>query len=135
MIWERSTFAVIQHAGCFWLCLKYESTLTDRPVIITHYWPFQTVSPWDLKEGTLAGIEGAPAHRCDVALYSWRQSDVWRHVGFRLVDGGKTLPIKTTETPLPAPKVRRGIETRYYMGWWQKYTQRYGWENIPVPPL
>ena len=32
-----------------------------------------------------------------------------------------------TEMPYPCPRVRRGTETRYHNGAWQKYSQRAGW--------
>ena len=31
------------------------------------------------------------------------------------------------ETPIPCPKVRAGVETRFYRGYWQKYLQSKGW--------
>jgi hypothetical protein len=32
-----------------------------------------------------------------------------------------------SETPVPCPKVRKGIETRWHQGAWQKYLQTKGW--------
>lgn len=29
--------------------------------------------------------------------------------------------------PIPCPKVRKGIDTRYYCGRWEKYSKREGW--------
>jgi hypothetical protein len=30
-------------------------------------------------------------------------------------------------TPIECPKVRKGIETRYHLGRWEKYSKREGW--------
>jgi len=35
--------------------------------------------------------------------------------------------VKVEETPIPCPKVRKGIETRFYRGTWQKYLKAAGW--------
>jgi len=51
----------------------------------------------------------------------------YRPVAVDLIDGGKTLPVKTDRQPIPCPKVRKGTETRYLMGHWQKYTKTKGW--------
>ena len=35
--------------------------------------------------------------------------------------------VKVENVPIPCPKVRAGIETRYYRGEWQKYLKAKGW--------
>ena len=45
----------------------------------------------------------------------------------QLKDGEKTLSIETLKTPIPCPKVRAGIMTRYNSGEWQKYLKAKGW--------
>lgn len=45
----------------------------------------------------------------------------------RLIDGPKTLAIKQEEKPIPCPKVRAGIETRFHRGAWEKYLKSKGW--------
>lgn len=136
MIWCRETFAVVTHTdGQKWLCLKYETTHFSLPVVVAHYWPFKPVDNRELRGGYLDGIVGAPAIKHDMSNYSFRRQGEYHSIAFRLIDGPQTKPILTTETPLPPPKVRKGIPVRFYNGWWQKYTKANGWQNIPVPSL
>ncbi len=46
---------------------------------------------------------------------------------YNLKDGGRTKPAFVEETPIPCPKVRAGIETRYMNGGWEKLSKRQGW--------
>lgn len=48
---------------------------------------------------------------------------------YDLPQGGKTRPEFTEETPFECPKVRRGIETRYRDGRWQKLLKS-GWVSV-----
>ena len=45
----------------------------------------------------------------------------------QLKDGEKTTSIETLECPIPCPKVRGGVMTRYSGGKWQKYLKAKGW--------
>jgi hypothetical protein len=45
---------------------------------------------------------------------------------FALLKGGDTLPEFTEREPLPCPKVRKGTETRYCQGRWEKLLRK-GW--------
>jgi hypothetical protein len=38
--------------------------------------------------------------------------------------------VKIEEQPIPCPKVRAGIETRFYRGTWQKYLKTSGWKTL-----
>jgi hypothetical protein len=40
--------------------------------------------------------------------------------------------VKIESIAIPCPKVRKGIETRFYRGEWQKYTKSAGWSSISV---
>lgn len=46
---------------------------------------------------------------------------------FMLKDGGRTQAYRIDSEPIPAPKVRKGIETRWKDGHWQKYLKAEGW--------
>ena len=48
-------------------------------------------------------------------------------INVRLVNGGRTQAIKREIEPIPCPRVRAGIETRYRSGRWEKYLKREGW--------
>ncbi len=45
----------------------------------------------------------------------------------RLSEGGNTLPAFGENEPIPCPKVKKGTETRYRHGEWQKYLRSAGW--------
>ena len=38
--------------------------------------------------------------------------------------------VKVESKPIPCPKVRAGVETRFYRGAWQKYTKTSGWKTL-----
>ena len=44
----------------------------------------------------------------------------------QLKDGGKTLSIETLKEPIPCPKTRKGINTRWNNGHWEKELKT-GW--------
>jgi hypothetical protein len=44
-----------------------------------------------------------------------------------LPDGGATKCIKQEIVPIPCPKVRKGIATRWANSRWEKYLQAFGW--------
>ena len=46
---------------------------------------------------------------------------------FRLAQGGSTKSAVEETEPVPAPKVRKGTETRWHGGRWEKYSKREGW--------
>ena len=52
-----------------------------------------------------------------------------RQITVLLLDGGKTIPVKTIEEPIACSKVRKGIETRWNSSrrCWQKYLKSAGW--------
>ena len=52
------------------------------------------------------------------------------YVNGQMPQGGSTKAIIMEESPLPCPKVRTGIETRYRDGRWQKLLKTQGWINV-----
>lgn len=44
--------------------------------------------------------------------------------------GGGVLPEFEERVDVPCPKVRKGTETRWHLGQWQKYTRRDGWVSL-----
>lgn len=122
---KRETFTVMDG----WLCVKYETTIYDRPEKVTHYWPigracnFVESNP-NRFGGGYEGIVGAEATSKDGGLYTWRRA-AYDYVDLRLTDGGQTKPIKTTTEPVPPPKTK--LETRWRYGQWEKYLKAKGW--------
>ena len=105
-----------------WLCIKSQDNMDSEPRLITQWYPV---------------VEG---HRFEfehlLGLDAFNERDGWYSVktgygtyGYqrmRCFDGGATVPIAHEVTPIPVPKVRKGIETRYRNSSWQKLLKT-GW--------
>jgi hypothetical protein len=109
-----------------WLCVRNADTYSDRPELTVLYWPIEHGRLRDYREAF-------PELGTETQLYGDRGSyTFYRGMGhyspiLTLQDGGATKPVKTETIPVPAPKVRKGIETRWYRGAWQKYLKAEGW--------
>ncbi len=107
-----------------WLCVRYTDTEFFEPIRYSHYWPVRRI-PRD--EAT--NIIGKQAVHAGVGAYCAKTDDrpgcgFW--VQLPLLNGGQTMPIVTEREPIPCPKVRKGIETRYERGRWEKHLKT-GW--------
>jgi hypothetical protein len=109
-----------------WLCVKYTDSHYIKPEMTVLYWPimhgyrpdFQETFPELDTDAELHGDRGAYTFYRGLGHYS---------PILTLKDGGKTKPIKSETFPIPCPKVRKGIETRFERGYWQKYLKSEGW--------
>jgi hypothetical protein len=63
--------------------------------------------------------EGGGTYRIRMAAYTYRTAS--------LSEYGNTRSMAIETEPIAAPKVRKGIETRYRDGRWQKYLKSEGW--------
>lgn len=127
MIYQKQTLAV--HNGI--LCVKYQSTLNDKPAVAIRYWPIteaRNYSPELIAQMVNARPDDLLDNRQN-GSYSFREAP-YRWVDLRLKDGGKTIPIHTEEYPLPAPKAR--TEVRWHDGRYQKFLKSSGWVDIPI---
>lgn len=111
-----------------WLCVKYADTLST---------PEWNVLYWPIAKGNVVDMRGMfPELDTDAQLLGRGQDGYRFYRGngsyspvLRLKDGGSTQSIKSETIPIPCPKVRKGIETRWYQGGWQKYLKSEGWIN------
>lgn len=115
-----------------WLCVAATDTDHSEPRIVTNYWPALRCSrdEWSAEIGQVLGGRAGDSV-FSVKVGGWLRS-------LTLKNGGQTLPIRTEIVPLPCPKVRRGIETRYRRGGWERYLKSSGWTPFDppaVPPL
>ena len=109
----------VYHQG--FLCLKWSDTESSAPIRVTWYWPF-----FRIKENEVADILGTEAYDERNGVFAARVAGGgWRR--FQLQDGGQTKAIDIMREPIPCPHVRRGIETRYRAGRWEKYLKTQGW--------
>lgn len=106
-----------------WLCIKSEDADYFEPRLIVHYYPI--VELYGSNREVLADREGLNVYGKSNGNGFYRDEQGRE---YQLLDGGGTLPIHTDMIPVPFPKVRRGIETRWKSGHWEKYTKAHGWE-------
>ena len=102
-------------------CVRAEYLCHDRPEKFIHYWPIGRVQAggFDLfKEGAELS-EHSGSYSLRVAPYEY--------VNLYLVDGGKTKSVHTAVEPVPCPRIRKGIETQWNNGRWEKYLKANGW--------
>lgn len=107
------------HEG--WLVAREEYDDWLEPFRITYLWPLQQ-TPRSYVEH-LIGQEVRSNSASYAYSFTWGGRD---HI-FRLPDGGQTKALSMTKAPVPCPKVRAGIETRWRGGYWQKYLKAKGW--------
>lgn len=109
-----------------WMCVKTVDTNFNEPVQVTQYWPICRASAYDIQLCDLTGCEAEFDHNGNVYYKMGHStSAIWSR-NQCLYDGSKTVCIATDSAPLPCPKVRKGVETRYRNGRWEKCL-RTGW--------
>jgi hypothetical protein len=80
------------------LCVVWRDRQFSEPVEVELWWPI-----------------------CGVSKATFDAEYAGRTCEGSLRNGGRTESIYTEKHPVPCPKVRKGIETRYRNGRWEKY--------------
>lgn len=106
-----------------WLCLKYVSPKFDVPELMTEWWGIERVFPGDRETLDLTGAYAAMSGRTVSFRMGTGPSAAWARD--RVVPNQPAVAVEVV--PLPCPRVRKGIETRYRRGRWEKYLQTRGW--------
>ena len=116
------------------LCVRCETSDYVNPSIVTHYWPttirtrdamrfyFDSASADVALLATLTAKQSIPGEYFIGIKDAY--SGIWRagqHV--RLIDGPRTLPVKTDVVDAPTPKVRKGTDVYWSSGCWVKRTK------------
>ena len=104
------------------LCIRHEDVGYDIPETIVLWWPIGRLPRADYDH--LLGQE-AIDNRDGIFRVQIGSCGSQR---FMLENGGQTQAIAVERTPLPCPKVRKGIETRYRSGRWEKQLKT-GWTS------
>ena len=105
-------------------CVRDGFTMEDKPEMVIQFWPIGR-TPRLIKLADYTDIE-LTKNRYDYTL----RVKAYDFVDILLTDGGKTKAIDTVIEPVPCPKVRKGMETRWYRGRWEKYLKTKGWVSI-----
>jgi len=110
------------------LCIRDTSNNYDHPIRQQIYWPASARTSLANAIDYFPELAGGPLQvepASGSGQFSFRRNHVTLYV--RIVGGGTTLAIANDEERIPEPKVRRGIETRYRAGRWEKYLKSQGW--------
>ena len=104
---------------------EYHDTLGHKPVAIRQVWEIDTVTMKRFSHCMEVEAIGRDA-TIDYGFVSCYLGNGNYFQG-TMAQGGSTPAIITEQTPVPCPKVRAGIETRWRNGRWEKYLKTKGW--------
>lgn len=109
-----------------WAVVRSPMTFSDKPEEIVNYYP-TGLRTKDLIDnyGIPVPAELSYSRMGEYAVMTGKAMYARARI-IRLPDLGATKCIKQEVIPIPCPKVRKGIETRWH-GHWQKYLQTKGW--------
>ena len=98
-------------------CVRSPYNMYNEPKMSICHWPIGRTS----QRINLAYYEGNKviARHKYSGFYALKIAP-YQHIDLYLVDGGKTQSIETVTEDIPCPKVRKGIETRWENGRWEK---------------
>ena len=105
---------------CLYLVSQFSEL--DKPLLHKQYWnfgPYDAESAARYSSGQEIRALGDGRYSVQVAPFNWRT--------LALPEGGRTIVDHVDITTIECPKVRKGIETRYWNGRWQKYLKSEGW--------
>lgn len=112
------------------LCVQMRSTDYNNPVELIHNYPTELRTIDFMRNFSISSLNELQITNQEsygVFEFCIKNSLCGPRWKVQLKDGGKTLSIETLKTPIPCPKVKAGIMTRYYSGEWQKYLKAKGW--------
>lgn len=113
------------------ICIVDEWTMDEKPTRVIAYWP-TGIRAFNFYRNWGEDLKGAPAR------YTGRNGIYElmppgrneKPIQIQLVRGGQTYAIHTDNVPYPCPKVKKGMQTRYFQGDWWKYLKSKGWTRI-----
>lgn len=110
-----------------WLCARSEYRCLAEPVLIVSWYQITQCSERHARDGFCGELGSELDYYCG-GEYRMRGARSSKH--YRLLEGGKTMSLAQERRSIPCPKMRKGTETRYYCGSWQKFLAREGWVAI-----
>jgi len=96
-----------------WLCLKMTGTKTFEPIRWTSWYP--------VFKASYDSISHLVGRGCTEYAGKYYNAGGFE---FQLQNGGATKPLVYEEMKVELPKVRKGIETRWYLGRWEKLSRK-----------
>ena len=115
------------------ILVREETVMQYEPTIMVHYWPTRfcrrdldqsCLGEPDRKAGEIEVFKGSGCgHGYSLKFPGcgfWSESPLQ----------GDSKAVRVETMPFPCPKVRKGIETRYRHGTWQKLLKTKGWVAV-----
>ena len=106
-------------------CIRSLYNMYNEPKMSICHWPIGKISQ-RIDLSFYEGQEVTPRYDRYSGIYTLRTAP-YQHIDLYLIDGGKTQSIETVTENIPCPKVRKGIETRWENGRWEKLLKS-GWK-------
>lgn len=107
-------------------CIQASFTIFDKPERVIQHWPIGRAGRWIDFEA----YDGYPVASGGCNYIYTIKIAPYDHVRLCLKNEGQTQSIDTIIEPVPCPKVRKGVETRWMNGKWEKYLKSQGWVSI-----
>ena len=100
--------------------VEHRYPLMDRPLSVGVRW---------LIVGSRRTGPFAPSLTDEGVELTYAERDTWKayQQGDYLIVETQKMGEPLQEQEVPRPKVRKGIDLRYYLGKWEKYSKREGW--------
>ncbi len=111
---------IVKHNNVW--CIQDSFPLYDKPEMVINHWPIGIAD----RPIELASHEGAEVLKGGCSYEYTLRIAPYEYVRIYLKDQGQAKSIDTIIKPIPCPKVRKGIETRYRNGFWEKELKS-GW--------
>ena len=111
---------IVKHNNTW--CIQDGFPAYDKPEMIIHHWPIGICD----RRIELSSYENHEVVKGNCSYVYTLRIAPYEHVRIYLKEQGKTKSIDTVIKPIPCPKVRKGIETRYKYGKWEKELKS-GW--------
>jgi hypothetical protein len=112
------------------LCVYDEDTLNSEPIKLKRWWPIG-LRAYDFYRNYGEHLKNAPVRYGGAnGVYEIMTEMGARPLKIQLIDGGATRPVHFEKVPYQCPKVKKGMQTRYYDGQWWKYLKSKGWTRI-----
>jgi hypothetical protein len=110
-----------------WLCVKERYARSSEPIVDIHYWPVAQGYRPDLAYRLVCLDTDQELRKIESGIFE-APNGALTPLRIYLKDGGSTRAIKTEHEPVPCPKVRKGMNTRWneWKGCWEKELKS-GW--------
>ena len=111
---------IVKHNNVW--CIQDGFSAYDKPEMVMQHWPIGICD----RGIELSSHEGAEVLKGGCSYEYTLRIAAYEYVRIYLKDQGQTQSIHTYSVLIPCPKVRKGIETRYRNGFWEKLLKS-GW--------